>query len=83
MPAIMERAADAETELEQATDLAILACGGELRSAIQSLFVSNLYLVERNLQLSAYISTGFVRSQIKADNEFEDGLQTDLNNGRA
>jgi len=88
MPANVERAPEqesnnAETELEQATDLAILACGGDLRASIQALIVANQYLEERNRQLSAYISTGFVRSQIKADNEFEDGLQTDLNNGRA
>ena len=72
-----------ETELKQATDLAILACGGDLRASIQALIVANQYLEERNRQLSAYISVGFMRSQIEADNEFEDELQTDLNNGPA
>lgn len=67
-----------ETELEQATDLAILACGGDLRATIQSLIVANQYLEERNRQLAACLSVGFVRSQLKADNAFEDSLKADL-----
>jgi hypothetical protein len=51
MPANVERAPEqetnnAETELEQATDLAILACGGDLRASIQALIVANQYLEE-------------------------------------
>jgi len=67
-----------ETELEQATDLAILACGGDLRATIQSLIVANQYLEERNRQLAACLSVGFVRSQINPDNAFEDSLKADL-----
>lgn len=52
-----------ETELEQATDPAILACGGDLRATIQSLIVANQYLEERNRQ---------------PDHEFEDSLKAEL-----
>lgn len=43
-----------------------------------SILIANQYLEERNRQLAAYISVGFVRSQLKPDNEFEDGLKADL-----
>jgi len=55
-----------------------LACDGDLRATIQSLIVANQYLEERNRQLAACLSVGFVRSQLKADNEFEDNLKADL-----
>lgn len=67
-----------DTKLEQAIDLAILACGGDLRATVQSLIVANQYLEERNRQLAACLSVGFVRSQLQPDNEFEDGLKVDL-----
>ena len=67
-----------DAELEQATNEAIAACDGDLRGAIQALLIANEYLEQRNRELAAYISVGFVRGQLPANNVFEDGLKTDL-----
>jgi hypothetical protein len=69
--------ADVE-RLDVAADQAIAACDGDVRAAIRALLIANDFLERRNQQLAAYISVGFVRGQIVANNEFEDGLQSDL-----
>jgi hypothetical protein len=64
--------------LDLAADQAITACDGDMRSAIRALIIANEYLEYRNRELSQYISVGFVRGQISADNKFEDSLKDDL-----
>ncbi len=49
---------DEADRLEVATDQAIAACGGDLRSAIRALILANEFLQH---QLEAKVSTGYVR----------------------
>jgi hypothetical protein len=49
---------DEADQLEAATDQAIAACGGDLRSAIRALVLANEFLQH---ELESKVSTGFVR----------------------
>jgi hypothetical protein len=60
MSALPEENVEDEAErLEAATDQAIAACGGDLRSAIRALILANEFLQH---ELEAKVSTGYVRS---------------------
>jgi hypothetical protein len=48
--------------LEAATDQAIEACGGDLRSAIRALILANEFLQH---ELEAKVSAGYVRGQVE------------------
>lgn len=79
MPAVLQLDPVAESNrLDSAADEAIAACDGDMRSAIRALLIANEYLEYRNHELATYISVGFVRGQLAADNKFEDSLRTDL-----
>ncbi len=49
---------DESCRLEVATDQAIAACGGDLRSAVRALILANEYLQH---ELEAKVSSGYVR----------------------
>jgi len=49
---------DEADRLEVATDQAIAACGGDLRSAVRALILANEYLQH---ELEAKVSSGYVR----------------------
>ncbi|MGB8608562.1 hypothetical protein [Bradyrhizobium sp.] len=51
--------------LEVATDLAIAACGGDVRSAIKALIVANEYLEWEVKQLQAAVSNGYARGKFE------------------
>lgn len=59
MSALPEQNVEDEAELEAATDQAIAACGGDLRSTIRALILANGYLQH---ELEAKVSTGYVRA---------------------
>lgn len=64
--------------LELATNQAIEACDGDMRGAIQALLIANEYLEQRNRELAAFVSVGFVRGQYPPSNAFEDSLSAEL-----
>jgi hypothetical protein len=47
--------------LEEATDQAIAACGGDARHAVKALIVANEFLEARVTELQAAVSNGYVR----------------------
>ena len=51
--------------LEVATDQAIAACGGDVRSAIKALIVANEYLEWEVKQLQAAVSNGYARGKFE------------------
>jgi hypothetical protein len=66
MPANPENQATSEPDgLEVATDQAIAACGGDVRSAIKSLIVANEYLEWEVKQLQAAVSNGYARGKFE------------------
>ena len=58
MSALPEQISEDEAQLEAATDQAIAACGGDLRSTIRALILANDFLQH---ELEAKVSTGYVR----------------------
>lgn len=58
MPALPEQISEDEAQLEAATDQAIAACGGDLRSTIRALILANDFLQH---ELEAKVSTGYLR----------------------
>ncbi|MGB3042330.1 MAG: hypothetical protein WBB98_04000 [Xanthobacteraceae bacterium] len=59
MSALPEQKPEDEAErLEVATDQAIAACGGDLRSAVRALILANEFLQD---ELEAKVSSGYVR----------------------
>lgn len=77
-PRSEQREKNETTSLDDATDMAISACGGDVRGAIQALLIANKFLEQRNQELARFLSLGFVRGQLPANNEFEDSLTNDL-----
>ena len=66
MPANPENQATPEPDrLEVATDQAIAACGGDVRSAIKALIVANEYLEWEVKQLQAAVSNGYARGKFE------------------
>lgn len=58
MSALPEQISEDEAQLEAATDQAIAACGGDLRSTIRALILANEFLQH---ELEAKVSTGYLR----------------------
>jgi len=58
MSALPEQILEDEAQLEAATDQAIAACGGDLRSAVRALILANDFLQH---ELEAKVSTGYLR----------------------
>ncbi|MGB3490795.1 MAG: hypothetical protein WBA62_22120 [Xanthobacteraceae bacterium] len=58
MSALPEQISEDEAQLEAATDQAIAACGGDLRSTIRALLLANDFLQH---ELEAKVSTGYLR----------------------
>ena len=56
--------ADAD-RLEEATDQAIAACGGEARHAVKALIVANGYLETEMRRLRAAVSIGYARGKFE------------------
>jgi hypothetical protein len=66
MPANSESQPTPEPDLlEVATDQAIAACGGDVRSAIRALIVANEYLEWEVKQLQAAVSNGYARGKFE------------------
>ena len=66
MPANPENQATPEPDrLEVATDQAIAACGGDVRSAIKALIVANEYLEWEVKQLQSAVSNGYARGKFE------------------
>lgn len=55
---------DEAAALEAAVEVAIAACGGDLRATVRALLVSNSYLHEEVERLRALISPGFARGRL-------------------
>lgn len=60
MSALSEQISEDEAQLEAATDQAIAACGGDLRSTIRALILANDFLQH---ELEAKVSSGYVRGR--------------------
>lgn len=59
MPALPDQKPEDEADrLEDATDQAIAACGGDLRSAVRALILANEYLQH---ELESKVSSGYLR----------------------
>lgn len=58
MSALPEQISEDEAMLEAATDQAITACGGDLRSTIRALILANDFLQQ---ELEAKVSKGYLR----------------------
>jgi stage V sporulation protein SpoVS len=56
--------ADAE-RLEETTDQAIAACGGDARDAVKALIVANEYLESEVCELMQAVSHAYARGRIK------------------
>ena len=66
MPANPENQPTSEPDrLEVATDQAIAACGGDVRSAIKALIVANEYLEWEVKQRQAAVSNGYARGKFE------------------
>jgi hypothetical protein len=59
----MEAALNVES-LEDAVDMAIAACDGDLRDTIRSLMVANSFLLEEVERCRSLVSSGFVRGRL-------------------
>ena len=64
MSALPEQISEDEAQLEAATDQAIAACGGDLRSTIRALILANDFLQH---ELEVKVSTGYVRGARQAN----------------
>lgn len=58
MSALPDQMSEDEAQLEAATDQAIAACGGDLRSTIRALILANDFLQH---ELEAKVSSGYLR----------------------
>ena len=54
-----------DTELENAVDQAIIACGGDLRATVRALIVANNYLEGEVAELMKAVSRAYVRGRFK------------------
>ncbi|WP_036052412.1 hypothetical protein [Bradyrhizobium sp. URHD0069] len=52
-------------QLEEATDQAIAACGGDVRDAVKALIVANGYLEAEVRELRAAVSSGYARGKFE------------------
>jgi stage V sporulation protein SpoVS len=52
-------------QLEEATDQAIAACGGDARGAVKALIVANGYLEAEVRELRAAVSNGYARGKFE------------------
>ena len=57
--------ADAAGELEEATDQAIAACGGNVRAALKAMIVANEFLESEVCELMQAVSHAYVRGRFK------------------
>jgi hypothetical protein len=57
--------ANDQTELENATDQAIAACGGDARAAVMALIVANEFLEAEVCELMQAVSHAYVRGRLK------------------
>jgi hypothetical protein len=54
------------SELEAAVDLAISACGGDLRTTVRALIVANEYLENEVVELMKAVSHAYARGRFQA-----------------
>lgn len=54
-----------ETDIETDVDLAIVACGGDVRAALRATLVANAYLDAEVDRLTALVSAGLVRGRLR------------------
>jgi stage V sporulation protein SpoVS len=57
--------ADAAGELEEATDQAIAACGGDVRAALKAMIVANEFLESEVCELMQAVSHAYARGRFK------------------
>jgi hypothetical protein len=57
--------ADAPGRLEEATDQAIAACGGDERAALKAMIVANEFLESEVRELKQAVSQAYVRGRFK------------------
>ena len=58
--------------LDQATEQAIAACKGDMRSAIRALILANDYLEYEIEEILASVSKGFLRGRLRRPREASD-----------
>ena len=60
-----ESEAEIAVALEAEVDEAIAICGGDMRAALRATLIANAYLEAELERLTAAISTGFARGQVR------------------